>query len=105
WSDNYQFQAYYTNSKDESDDDNERDPFTIRYANPTNLGPEFSYSDRHQENRFNFWLSWLAPYDINVNVRFTYLDAQPADIAPDGGPTSFPPQERCIGGCTVGGDV
>ncbi len=106
WSDNYQFQAYYTYSEDKSDDDNERDPFTIRYANLTNLGPEYGYSDRHQENRFNFWMSWLAPYDINVNVRFTYLDAQPLDINPDGSPViGFPPTSRCIGGCTIGGPV
>jgi hypothetical protein len=104
WSDNYQFQAYYTFSEDKSDDDNERDPFSFRYANLTNLGPEFGLSDRHQENRFNFWMSWLAPYDINVNVRFTYLDAQPQDIKPDGTPVGGP-ADRCIGGCTIGGDV
>ena len=32
WSNNYQFQIYYTNSLDRSDDDNERNPFTYRYA-------------------------------------------------------------------------
>ena len=105
WSNNYQFQAYYTFSEDKSDDDNERAPFSIRYAIITNLGPEFGLSDRHQENRFNFWMSWLAPYDINVNVRLTYLDAQPLDVAPDGSLTTFPPTQRCIGGCTFGGAV
>ncbi len=104
WSDNYQFQAYYTFSEDKSDDDNERDPFSLRYANATNLAPEYGLSDRHQENRFNFWMSWLAPYDINVNLRFTYLDAQPLDIKPDGTPVDQP-SDRCIGGCTIGGPV
>ncbi len=106
YSDNFQFQAYYTWSKDESDDDNERDPFTIRYANITNLGPEFGLSDRNQDHRFNAWLNWNAPYGIDVNVRLSYRDNQPLDIRPDGQPVSaFPPVERCIGGCTIGGPV
>ena len=32
-----QFQVFYTYSKDKSDDDNERDPFTFRYAKVTDL--------------------------------------------------------------------
>jgi hypothetical protein len=106
YSDNLAFQAYYTNSEDESDDDNERDPFTIRYANPTNLDAEFGLSDRHQENRFNGWLLWTAPHGINVNVRTTFLDAQPADIDENGNSIQgFPATQRCIGECTVGGQV
>ncbi|MCP4201018.1 MAG: hypothetical protein GY769_03700, partial [bacterium] len=99
------FQAYYTNSEDKSDDDNERDPFTIRYANISDLDAEFSLSDRHQRNRFNAWLLWQGPVD--VNVRATFLDAQPADINPDGTPVngSPPSASRCIGDCTVGGEV
>ncbi|HEX7807395.1 MAG TPA: carboxypeptidase regulatory-like domain-containing protein, partial [Thermoanaerobaculia bacterium] len=34
---NMQFQAFYTYSKDKSDDDNERDPFSFRYAKVTDL--------------------------------------------------------------------
>ena len=103
---NLAFQAYYTNSEDESDDDNERDPFTIRYANPTNLDAEFGLSDRHQETRFNGWLLWTAPHGINVNVRTTFLDAQPADIDENGNSIQgFPATQRCIGECTVGGQV
>ncbi len=106
YSNNYQFQAYYTYSTDESDDDNERDPFTIRYANITNLGPEFGLSDRHQRHRFNAWLNWNAPWGVDVNLRFSYRDNQPLDIGPDGQPVSaFPPTDRCIGGCTIGGAV
>ena len=33
------FEVNYTLSRDRSDDDNERDPFTFRYADPTNLDP------------------------------------------------------------------
>lgn len=102
---NYQLQAYYTYSKDESDDDNERDPFTIRYANFLELGQEFSLSDRDQRHRFNGWLLWNAPKGIDVNTRLTYLSHQPLDIRPDGKPVSaFPPTERCIPAPPVAGD-
>jgi outer membrane receptor protein involved in Fe transport len=106
YSDNFQFQAYYTYSKDESDDDNERDPFTIRYANITNLEPEFGLSDRNQKHRFNAWLNWTAPWGIDVNVRLSYRGPQPLDVDENGNPVSgFPPTDRCIGPCVPGGPV
>ncbi len=101
---NLQFQAYYTYSTDESDDDNERDPFSLRYANITNLAPEYGLSDRHQRHRFNAWLNWNAPWGIDVNLRLSYRDNQPLDVGPDGQPVSAP-TDRCIGGCTPGGAV
>ena len=71
-----------------------------------NLGPEFGLSDRHQRNRFNAWLSWNAPWDLDVNVRLSYRDNQPRDVLPNGMPiVGFPPSGRCIPICTVGGDV
>ena len=39
---NYQFQWNYTFGRDMSDDDNERDPFTLRYARADNLAPEYT---------------------------------------------------------------
>ncbi len=97
YSNNFQVQAYYTNSIDQSDDDNERDPFTFRYAKFTDLDAEFSLSDRHQRHRFNAWVLWNAPYGIDINARFTYRDAQPLDIEPNGDPVQgFPPTGRCI---------
>src|SRR5205085_12638254 len=53
---NLQYQIYYTYSKDKSDDDNERDPFTFRYAKVTDLNAEYGYSDRDQRHRLNSWL-------------------------------------------------
>jgi hypothetical protein len=97
YSKNFAMQAYYTFSEDKSDDDNERDPFTFRYATLANLDGEFGLSDRHQDHRFNAWFLWTAPYGIDFNTRITYLDNQPLDITPDGTPVSaFPPTERCI---------
>ena len=89
-SNRYAFQAYYTYSKDKSDDDNERDPFTLRYARITDLDAEYGYSDRDQRHRFNTWFLWQAPWDINVNARYSFRSAQPQSLKPDGTPSSNP---------------
>ena len=91
---NMQFQAFYTYSKDFSDDDNERDPFTFRYAKITDLNAEWSYSDRDQRHRFNSWLLWNAPYGIDMNVRYSYRSAQPKSITASGADAATP-QARC----------
>jgi outer membrane receptor for ferrienterochelin and colicin len=91
---NYQWQAYYTYSKDKSDDDNERDPFTLRYAKITDLDPEYSLSDRDQKHRFNSWFLWNAPYAIDVNVRYSYRSAQPKSIKADGTDANAPVDRR-----------
>lgn len=88
-----QFQANYTYSKDRSDDDNERDPFTLRYARITDLDAEWSFSDRDQRDRFNSWLLWQAPWGLNVNTRFSYRSPQPISITEDG-EVAQTPQDR-----------
>ena len=75
WSHNWQAQANYTYSKDLSDDDNERDPFTFRYAKITDLAAEYGPSDRDQRHRFNGFVLWQAPGAVNVNVRYSYRSA------------------------------
>ncbi len=90
---NFQFEFYYTYSEDKSDDDNERDPFSFRYARADTLGPEFGYSDRHQANRVNFWLLWTGPWGINTSFRWSYRDAQPLSLTEDGVPAATP-QDR-----------
>lgn len=80
----FDVQAYYTRSKDESDDDNERDPFTFRYADITRLDAEFGLSDRDQKHRFNAWFLYRAPKGFNINARYTYRSAQPISITADG---------------------
>ncbi len=90
---NVQFQAYYTYSKDKSDDDNERDPFSFRYAKVTDLDAEYGYSDRDQRHRFNSWVLWDAPLGIDVNVRYSYRSAQPKSIKADGTDAATP-QDR-----------
>ncbi len=91
---NMQFQAFYTYSKDKSDDDNERDPFSFRYAKVTDLDAEYSYSDRDQRHRLNSWLLWNAPYGLDVNLRYSYRSAQPKSITASG-LDAFTPADRC----------
>jgi hypothetical protein len=92
YTNNFEFQAFYTLSWDKSDDDNERDPFTYRYAKVTDLGPEYGYSDRDQRHRVNAYVLWQAPGKINVNASWQYRSAQPTSIC---GPSS-------ITGCAPG---
>ena len=87
---NLQFQAYYTYSRDKSDDDNERDPFSFRYAKVTDLDAEYSWSDRDQRHRFNGWLLWNAPQAIDVNVRYSYRSPQPKSITASGADAGTP---------------
>ena len=76
---NYQFQWNYTIGRDMSDDDNERDPFTLRYAVANNLAPEYNYSDRDQRHRFNAWLLVTAK-QVEFNTRVSSRSAQPRSV-------------------------
>lgn len=78
---NLQYQVDYTYSKDKSDDDNERDPFTLRYAKVTDLNAEYGYSDRDQRHRLNSWLLWNAPIGLDFNLRYSYRSAQPQSLS------------------------
>jgi hypothetical protein len=80
FADRFQFQANYLVSWDKSDDDNERDPFTFRYADPRDLSPEYGYSDRDQRHRFNAFATFLLPYEINISPIVQYRSAQPTSL-------------------------
>jgi len=90
WSRNYQFQVNYTMSWDHSDDDNERDPFTLRYVSINDLEAEYGYSDRDQRHRLNGFLLWQAPGKVNLNLRYSYRSAQPQSLAANGQPSQTP---------------
>jgi Carboxypeptidase regulatory-like domain/TonB-dependent Receptor Plug Domain len=90
YSDNYQYQVYYTWSRDLSDDDNERDPFSFRYARIDALEKEYSYSDRDQRHRVNAWLLWQLPWEVDFNARYSYRSAQPKSIKRDGSDAATP---------------
>jgi hypothetical protein len=72
-----QFQVNYTLSFDKADDDNERDPFTFRYAQADSLQAEYNWSDRDQRHRFNAWLLAVLPGDFYLNNRVSAYSAQP----------------------------
>ena len=72
-----QFDVNYTMSWDKSDDDNERDPFSFRYARADALDREYNWSDRDQRHRLNAWLFWEIPWQIYLNNRVAYQSAQP----------------------------
>ncbi len=93
WTGRYQYQVYYTYSKDKSDDDNERDPFSFRYAKVTDLEKEYGYSDRDQRHRLNAFMVYRAPWDVDVNLRYAYRSAQPKSITADGRDAATP-QDR-----------
>ncbi|MFL5402726.1 MAG: carboxypeptidase regulatory-like domain-containing protein [Gemmatimonadales bacterium] len=73
-----QFQLNYTLSFDKADDDNERDPFTFRYAQADSLQKEYNWSDRDQRHRFNAWVLAVLPGEIYLNNRVSAYSAQPA---------------------------
>jgi hypothetical protein len=74
----FQFQINYTLSFDKADDDNERDPFTFRYAKADSLQAEYNWSDRDQRHRFNAWVLAVLPGDFYLNNRVSAYSAQPA---------------------------
>ena len=76
------FDANYTYSKDYDDDSKERDPFTFRYANLFNLASEYSYSDRDERHKFNFYTVANLPWGFDGNVRMQAHSAQPITAEP-----------------------
>lgn len=76
----FQFQWNYQLSWDFSDDDNERDPFSFRYARANNLKPEYNYSDRDQRHRFNAFGVFALPLGIEFSPRFSARSAQPRSV-------------------------
>jgi outer membrane receptor for ferrienterochelin and colicin len=76
------FDVNYTYSKDYDDDSNERDPFTFRYANLFDLASEYSYSDRDERHRFNFYTVANLPAHFDLNVRMQAHSAQPITAEP-----------------------
>ena len=71
------FEAHYTLARDRSDDDNERDPFTFRYASAADLGPEYGWSDRDRRHQFSGYLLLRLPGEVLLNNVVRFLSASP----------------------------
>ncbi len=99
---NFQFQLNYTLSYDKSDDDNERDPFSFRYARASILGPEYNWSDRDQRHRFNGWM--LARVGgFSINNRLSIYSPEPisekcVNNLPSGQRATTPQDRFCANG-------
>ena len=103
----FQFQANYTLSFDKTDDDNERDPFTYRYARVNALDTEYNWSDRDQRHRVNAWFLARAPWGVDLNNRISYYSAQPtsetcgANNQGTGTPAATPQSRICANGTVL----
>lgn len=93
FSDGWAFQFNYTLGWDKSDDDNERDPFSFRYARITDLDREWSWSDRDQRHRVNAYFLTQLPGEIDFNMRYSYRSATPLNITASGAVANSP-QDR-----------
>src|SRR6266498_1900315 len=99
---NFQFQVNYTLSFDKSDDDNERDPFTFRYARADSLAPEYNWSGRDQRHRFNGWMVAHIGGGLFLNSRLSIYSAQPtsekcgANNQPSGQRAVTPQDRICL---------
>jgi len=99
----FQYEANYTLSVDKADDDNERDPFSFRYARADRLDREYNYSDRDQRHRLNLWALYHFPFDIYGNTRFSFYSAQPTsekciNNQPSGQRATSPTDRICANG-------
>ena len=71
------FDLSYTLSFDRSDDDNERDPFTFRYADASSLAPDYGWSDRDRRHKATGYLAFSLPGDVAFSNIVRYLSASP----------------------------
>ena len=77
YSDRWQLQGNWVISEDKSDDDNERDPFTVRYADLLDLESEYSRSDRHSRHRMNVFGLFDLPGGFQFTSLVQYRSANP----------------------------
>lgn len=79
--DRIDFDVNYTLAFDKSSDDNERDPFTYRYARADVLGPEFNWSNRDRRHQVNAYVLTRLPGDIVLNNIVRAATAQPTSAS------------------------
>ncbi len=77
FSTHFQFQMNYQLSETLSDDDDERDPFTYRYALVTNFQPDYGFSDQNQRHRFNMFGLYQGPWGIEFAPVISFHTPEP----------------------------
>ncbi|MDE2975549.1 MAG: TonB-dependent receptor [Gemmatimonadota bacterium] len=96
------FDLSYTLSLDRSDDDNERDPFTLRYADASKLEPEYGWSDRDRRHKATGYLAFSLPGGIAFGNVVRYLSASPASESCERrGERAAQPSERICADGTI----
>ena len=89
------FDVGYTLSFDRSDDDNERDPFTYRYADASNLAPEYGWSDRDRRHKTTGYVSFALPGGIAMGNVVRYLSSSPvSEVCGEPGERAAQPSDR-----------
>jgi len=81
FSQHFQFQMNYQLSEDLADDDNERDPFSYRYAVANNFQPDYGFSDRNERHRFNMFGFWQAPLGFEFSPLVSFHTPQSISVA------------------------
>ena len=107
FSQGFQMEGNYVLSEDLDDDSNERDPFTFRYFNRFNFRKDYSYSDRDEKHKFNFYTYAKLPWGFEANIRMQAHTAQPITDNPLGTGTGAPCSAnnsltRVVGGVDCG---
>jgi hypothetical protein len=78
----------YQLSETLADDDNERDPFTYRYAVANNFKPDYGFSNQNERHRANAFGLYQGPWGIEFSPRISFHTPQPISatnrILPDG---------------------
>ncbi len=94
------FNLSYSLSFDRSDDDNERDPFTLRYADASHLAPEFGWSDRDRRHKVAGYLALRLPGDLDLGNVVRILSASPVSesCAARGERAGQPADRICVDG-------
>jgi hypothetical protein len=80
-SNRFQFQMNYQLSETLADDDNERDPFTYRYASVKNFQPDYGFSDQNERHRFNAFGLYQGPWGIEFSPIISFHTPQPISVA------------------------
>jgi len=76
----FQFNMNYQLSEDLADDDNERDPFSYRYAVANNFKPDYGFSDRNERHRFNMFGFYQGPWGIEFSPLVSFHSPQPKSV-------------------------
>ncbi len=79
-----QFNAFYTRSKNLSDDDNERDAGGVVFENAFDLGPEYNFARLDRKHQFVASPLVTLPFLIEVSSAIRLFSGLPIDVSAGG---------------------